>query len=43
MYKCIKCGSELDSLPTGIVRCPSCAHRVFLKVRKPVAKTVKAE
>ncbi len=42
MYKCVKCGKEFDELPKGLVRCPSCAYRVLIKLRSPVTKKVKA-
>lgn len=41
-YKCGKCGVELDALPTGLLRCPQCAHKVFYKMRAPVTKEVAA-
>lgn len=41
-YKCAKCKTELNSLPTGNLRCPNCASKIFYKVRQPVAKKIKA-
>ena len=41
-YKCTKCGEKFDALPETIIRCPVCANKIFLKVRQPVAKKVKA-
>ncbi len=41
-YKCQKCGMQFDALPEAVVRCPSCANKVLLKVRQPVSKELKA-
>lgn len=42
-YKCAKCGEKITNLPPGIIRCPSCAHKVLYKMRDNVAKEVKAK
>jgi DNA-directed RNA polymerase subunit RPC12/RpoP len=42
IYKCGKCGKEIDSMAEGIVRCPVCAYKVLYKQRAPVTKTIKA-
>lgn len=43
VYKCGKCGTEVDSLPEGIIRCPNCANKVFYKQRSGAkAKNIKA-
>ncbi|HIH21900.1 MAG: DNA-directed RNA polymerase subunit P [Candidatus Diapherotrites archaeon] len=42
VYKCGKCGTEIDSMPEGIIRCPNCANKIFYKQRAPIAKNVKA-
>lgn len=42
-YKCAKCGEKITNLPPGIIRCPSCAHKVLYKMRDTVAKEVKAK
>ena len=39
-YKCGKCGTEVDSLPDGVIRCPNCANKVFYKQRTPNPKKV---
>jgi len=41
-FKCGKCGTEIDSLPEGTIRCPNCANKVFYKQRTPTAKKVLA-
>lgn len=42
MYKCIKCGEIIDTLPKGILRCPNCAGKIFSKQRPPVTKEILA-
>lgn len=42
-YKCAKCGTEVQNVSEGLVRCPSCGHRILYKTREPISKTVKAE
>jgi DNA-directed RNA polymerase subunit RPC12/RpoP len=42
-FKCAKCGEKINSLPEGIIRCPSCANKILYKVRENVAKNLKAE
>lgn len=42
-YKCAKCGTEVTNVSEGLVRCPSCGHRVLYKTREPISKTVKAD
>jgi len=41
-YRCAKCGGILNELPSGIIRCPSCANKILYKLRENVAKDVKA-
>ncbi|HLC36345.1 MAG TPA: DNA-directed RNA polymerase subunit P [archaeon] len=43
MYKCTKCGTISDTVSAGVIRCPSCANKMFFKIRQPIAKTIKAE
>lgn len=42
MYKCIKCGNEMDALPIGTIRCSSCSFKILVKRRSQVTKTIKA-
>jgi len=42
-YRCAKCGKEVASIEEGMVRCPSCGHRILYKKRDPIAKTLKVE
>jgi len=42
-YKCASCKKEVQSIAEGLVRCPSCGHRILYKLRDPVAKTVKVD
>ncbi len=39
-YKCAKCGEKITNLQPGIIRCPSCAHKILYKMRDNVAKEV---
>ena len=41
-YKCAKCGEVIQSMPQGIIRCPSCANKIMYRVRENVAKDIKA-
>ena len=41
-YKCAKCGEKINSLPPGIIRCPSCANKILYKMRDNVTKELKA-
>ncbi len=43
-YKCINCGeiTKEPKGPSGTIQCPKCDHKIFLKVRQPVARKVKA-
>lgn len=43
MYLCLKCGTKIDNLAPGTIRCPKCGHKVFSKLRDPITKTLKAE
>lgn len=43
MYKCGKCGEEVQFFIGSLIRCPNCAYKVFYKTRQPVARKVKAE
>ena len=40
MYKCINCKKIIPKLET--IRCPYCGSRIFVKVRPPIVKKVKA-
>jgi DNA-directed RNA polymerase subunit RPC12/RpoP len=42
-YKCGKCGKSVSTIEEGLVRCPSCGHRVIYKTRESVAKIVKVD
>jgi len=42
-YRCAKCGIEVTSIEEGMVRCPSCGHRILYKTRDPIAKTLKVD
>ncbi len=42
-YKCSKCGTIVEELSKGSIRCPNCANKVFFKVRPPILKTVQAK
>ena len=42
-YKCGKCGTEVNSIEDGMIRCPSCGFRIIYKTREPVAKTVQVD
>lgn len=42
-YKCAKCGTEVSNVSEGLVRCPSCGHRILYKTREPISKSIKAE
>lgn len=42
MYKCMRCGSNVEELPKGLIRCPNCAARVLFKARDPGTKAIKA-
>lgn len=42
-YKCAKCGTEVQNVYEGLVRCPSCGYRILYKLREPISKTVKAD
>jgi len=41
MYKCIKCKKIIPKLEEKI-RCPYCGFRIFVKLRPPVVKRVRA-
>lgn len=40
VYKCSKCEAELNDLPKGQIRCPSCANKIFFKQRSPIKKEI---
>jgi len=42
-YRCAKCRTEVQSVPEGLVRCPSCGHRIMYKLRDPLSKEVKTD
>jgi len=42
-YKCAKCSTEVTMVSEGLVRCPSCGHRVLYKTREPISKVVKTD
>jgi len=42
-YRCAKCGIAVVSIEEGMVRCPSCGHRILYKTRDPIAKTLKVD
>jgi DNA-directed RNA polymerase subunit RPC12/RpoP len=42
-YRCAKCGTEVTNVSEGLVRCPSCGHRILYKTRDPIAKEVKTD
>lgn len=42
-YKCAKCSTEVTNVSEGLVRCPSCGHRVLYKTREPISKTIKTD
>lgn len=42
-YKCVRCGKQMESLPEGSIRCPSCSFRVIEKIRPAVAAEVSAK
>jgi DNA-directed RNA polymerase subunit RPC12/RpoP len=42
-YVCEKCGVPVQSIAEGLIRCPSCGHRVLYKTREPITKVVKVE
>lgn len=41
-YRCAKCGERVESLPEGLIRCPSCANKILYRLRSDVAKDIKA-
>jgi DNA-directed RNA polymerase subunit RPC12/RpoP len=41
-YKCVRCGKELDSFPSEVIRCTNCSFRVMEKVRPQVTKEILA-
>ena len=43
MYRCGKCSEQFNELPKGVIRCPSCAHKILFRVRDPLTKIVKAQ
>lgn len=43
VYKCAKCGTEVQNVQEGLVRCPSCGYRILYKKREALAKVVKAD
>lgn len=43
MYRCQKCGNEFENVSEGIIRCPSCAHKVLYRKRDPIGKIVSAD
>jgi DNA-directed RNA polymerase subunit RPC12/RpoP len=42
-YICGKCRTEVTTMFEGMVRCPSCGHRILYKTRDPILKEIKAE
>jgi len=42
-FICGKCRNEISSLFEGMVRCPSCGHRILYKARDSIMKEIKAE
>ncbi|MEK6957668.1 MAG: DNA-directed RNA polymerase subunit P [archaeon] len=42
MYKCLRCGKEVQSLVAGSIRCPGCGYKIFSKTREPITKTIRA-
>jgi len=42
-YKCAKCGTELNNITEGLIRCPSCGYRIIYKTREPTSKKVKVD
>jgi len=42
-YRCAKCGTEVNNVSEGLVRCPSCGHRILYKTREPIAKEIKSD
>jgi DNA-directed RNA polymerase subunit RPC12/RpoP len=42
-YRCAKCGTIVQTIAEGLVRCPSCGHRILYKTRDPIAKTIKVD
>ncbi|HDH91389.1 MAG TPA: DNA-directed RNA polymerase subunit P [Candidatus Aenigmarchaeota archaeon] len=41
MYQCINCKKIVPSLEESI-RCPYCGGRIFVKLRPPISKKIKA-
>ena len=42
-YICGKCKAEISTLFEGMVRCPSCGHRILYKTRDSIMKEQKAD
>lgn len=42
MYKCAKCGREVEFDKEDPVRCPFCGYKIFFKERPKVVREVKA-
>lgn len=42
MYRCAKCGKEIDLKKEDPIRCPYCGGKILLKERAKIIKKVEA-